>query len=396
MAARLLATSRRALLALLLGLLLLGGAPSASSAAPAAVALEEGKPALGRLEGGGWSVKLHLTNLTDRAVRLAAGSVRPLTGGACTVQFETGPTATLKPAQRQLVTVTYSQGCSIGSQGALLRLTTIATPAQILAVAAAPSTEPAKPDWEVLWAFGAALLASAAVLFAMLLTNERMTFGIGLTHLPTAWSFKDSWATNVTAGVGIVAAVVGSANVVKAFLGAEAEAAVAVAIVGAAVAAGFLALGALLVQTIKHVDSEAPTAVGFVVGASCTLAGAFGELVTLYVTGTALDLGGWQHRIVWIVIAIGLVLMAYAVVSVRATLELGTQVPKKELSESTVTAVYVASETSADVRADEVFELIERRLWPSVAAPTNARLRVRAGTRKFESSPAKRVGAALL
>jgi hypothetical protein len=390
------AGSRRALLALLLGSLLLGGAPAVSPAAPATVALEEGKPALSKLEGGGWSVKLHLTNLTDHAVRLAAGSTRPVTGGACTVQFQTGPTATLTPAQRQLVTVTYSPSCSVGNAGALLKLTTITTPAQSLEVAAAPPTDPPKPDWGVLWAFGAALLAAALVLFAMLLTNERMTFGIRLTHLPTAWSFKDSWATNVTAGVGIVAALVGSANVVKAFLGAEAEAAVALATVGAAVAAGFLALGALLVQTIKHVDSEAPTAAGFVVGAACTLAGAFGELVTLYVTGKTLDLGGWQHRIVWIVIAIGLVLVGYAVVSVRATLELGTQAPKRELSENTVAAVYLASKTAADVRADEVFELIEQRLWPTVAAPTNARLHVRARAGNVESSPAKRVGAALL
>jgi hypothetical protein len=51
-----------------------------------------------------------------------------------------------------------------------------------------------------------------------------MTFGTTLPHLPTTWSFKESWASNVTAGVAVMSSVVGSTDVVKTFLGEGAEA----------------------------------------------------------------------------------------------------------------------------------------------------------------------------
>lgn len=382
----------------------------AGYAAPAAVVLDKGKPAFSKLETGGWAAKLGLANVTDGAVQLGVGSVRPLVTGLCTVQFETGPTVALQAAQHESVTVTYSQGCKIGKAGAEVRLTTNTTPPQSINVAVDPPTEPPQPDWDTLWAFAWALGASLIVLLIMLFTNEKMTFGTRLTHLPTTWSFKESWATNVTAGGGILAGIVGSTEVVKAFLGTEANSSIALAIVGAAVAVAFLTFGGLLVQTVKYTDSESPTAGGFVLGASCTLAGAFGELFTLYATGRKLDLGDWQGRLLPIVIVIGIVLAVYAVISVRATLEIGTHAhPPNPLSESTTAAVYIASQCCEGVDTDKTFRQIEAQLSPDLDVAKGARFKLRVskeGTNKEDTkdatieipppSPPKRVGAALL
>jgi uncharacterized integral membrane protein len=258
-------------------------------------------------------------------VKLSVSSARPVVTAFCTVQFETGSTATLEAARDESVTATYSKGCKIGKDGAMLRVSTDTQPPQTLELAVDPPTKAPKPDWKVLWAFVIALVIALVALFVMLYINEHMTFGTRLPHLPATWTFKESWATNVTAGGGILTVVIGSTSVVKAFLGTEADSSIALATVGAAVAGAFLAFGALLVKTIRYTDSESPPAGGFVVGAACTLAGAFGELVTMYATGRKLDLGGLQHGLLPIVILIGAVLVVYATIGVRSTLEIGTK-----------------------------------------------------------------------
>lgn len=377
--------------------LLLAVHAAAGYAAPAAVVLDEGTPTFSELETGGWAAKLDLTNATDNTVQLEVRSVRPPVGGLCTVQFETGPTVALQAAQRGSVTVTYSQGCDIGPRGADATLTTNTKPPQAIDATIGPPTESPQPDWDALWAFAVALLVSLVVLLVMLYTNEKMTFGTRLTNLPSTWSFKESWATNVTAGGGILAGIVGSTEVVKAFLGTEASSSIALAIVGGAVAVAFVTFGGLLVQTVKYVDSETPTAGGFVLGASCTLAGAFGELVTLYVTGHSLELGGWQDRLLPIVIVIGIVLTIYAVISVRATLEVGTRPqPPSPLSDRAVAAVY-ASRNNEGVDPDAALQQIEARLSPAVSVPKVAKrgLLGAKGAEKEDATP-KRVGAALL
>jgi hypothetical protein len=352
-------------------LLLLTLDPAAAFAAPAAVIRDEGKPALSKLETGGWSAKIGFSNLTDSAVRLSVESITPPVSESCTVQFDTGATATLKAAQHEAVTVTYSQGCTIGKTGAEVRFGTGTTASQTVEVGLDPPSDAPSPDWSALWAFPAALLVSAFVLWVMLKANDSVTFGTELPHLPTTWSFKESWASNVTAGVAVVSGVVGSTDVVKAFLGEQAEASIALATVAATVALAFLGLGALLVQTAKHIDSESPTAGGFVLGAVCTLAGAFGELFALYSTGRKLDMGGWQNAVLPAVIIVAIVLVIYAVISVRATLETGVTPPAAvQLSEGTVTAVLLArrySELNGDeFNEDRVFSAIERRLSPEI------------------------------
>jgi uncharacterized integral membrane protein len=388
----------RTLLVLVGCALLLAVNASPSRASSAVVARDTGKLALSKLETGGWSAKLGLTNLTSDTVKLSVSSARPVLTAFCTVQFETGSTATLEAARDESVTATYSKGCKIGKEGAMLRVSTDTQPPQTLELAVDPPTKAPKPDWKVLWAFVIALVIALVVLFVMLFTNEHMTFGTRLPHLPATWTFKESWATNVTAGGGILTVVIGSTSVVKAFLGTEADSSIALATVGAGVAGAFLAFGALLVKTIRYTDSESPTAGGFVVGAACTLAGAFGELVTMYATGRKLDLGGLQHGLLPIVILIGAVLVVYAIISVRSTLEIGTKIPSAPLSQGTVAAVYLASECCDGVgNPDVVFRQIEEHLSPKVKVAKKARGKFQhPRSDEGEVAPPKRVGAALL
>lgn len=234
----------------------------------------------------------------------------------------------------------------------------------------------------------------------MLKTNDDMTFGTTLPHLPTTWSFKESWASNMTAGVAVVSSVVGSTDVVKVFLGEQAEASTALATVGAAVSVAFLGLGALLVQTAKHVNSEFPTAGGFLLGVACTLAGAFGELVTLYVSGRKLNMDGVQDAILPAMIVVAIVLVIYTMISVRATLETGTvQAPPApvQLSEGTITAVLLARRYS-EFNEDRVFTAIERRLSPKVEVSPRAKRKTFGWKRLLPKATKfpKRVGAALL
>jgi hypothetical protein len=389
--------SRRRRVRLLLGavgcVLFLAVDSAAGYAAPAAVVLNEGTPTFSELETGGWAAKLDLTNVTENAVQLKVRSVQPPVGGLCTVQFETGPTVVLQAAQQGSVTVTYSKDCNIGQHGADATLVTNTEPPQVIDAAIGPPTESPQPDWDALWAFAVALLVSVVVLLVMLYTNEKMTFGARLTNLPSTWSFKESWATNVTAGGGILAGIVGSTEVVKAFLGTEASSSIALAIVGGAVAVAFVTFGGLLVQTVKYTDSETPTAGGFVLGASCTLAGAFGELVTLYVTGHKLDLGGWQDRLLPIVIVIGVLLTIYAVISVRATLEVGAPRSPTPLPDSADTA----SRHYEEVERDAALQQVEARQSFAVSVPKDAKrgLLVANDVEKENATP-KRVGAALL
>lgn len=75
--------------------------PATVSATSAVVTHDEGEPALSKLETGGWSTKVGFNNLTDSAVQLRVKSVSPPIGQSCTVQFDTGVTVRLKPAQHE-------------------------------------------------------------------------------------------------------------------------------------------------------------------------------------------------------------------------------------------------------------------------------------------------------
>jgi hypothetical protein len=126
---------------------------------------------------------------------------------------------------------------------------------------------------------------------------------------------------------GLLTGIFGSTDVVAAFVGPEADSATALATVGAAVAAAFIAAGPILLLATKNREDDAFT-VGGLLGASVlTLSGAVGALWVVYASGHKLDLGGWEDRL-WIPLVLAAALLAlYAVRTLIDTLHQGTTEP---------------------------------------------------------------------
>lgn len=378
---------------------LFGFSASASGAEQALITQDGSKPKLTALESGGWSATIGLHNLQTAPVTLSVASVSPATGAVCTAQFETGATVALGAAHDEDVTITYASGCKIGKGGATVKLVPGGTPSKALSVVLAAPNDTPTPAWSALLAFPIALGVVLVLLLGMLFMNDHMTVGTKLPHLPTTWSFKESWASNVTSGVAIVSGVFGSSDVLKAFLGEQGEASMALTTVGAAVALALVGLGALVIQAAKYVDCEAPTAGGFVLGAACTLGGAFGELYVLWEGGSPLELGGLQHVVLPVaLVVVAAVLARYAYVTVRATLETGSDDSPAPvtLSETTTTAVLIAH-CFRTFDEEAMFNAIKQHLTPKVEGSRDADkrfLQKRAGGPV--KVPPKRMGAALL
>ena len=104
-----------------------------------------------------------------------------------------------------------------------------------------------------------------------------------LQYLDAGWSFKDSWVTNVTDAGGVLTGIFGSSDTVTAILGEDAESAVALATVGAAVAIAFVSAGPIVLTATKKKGKLLVW--GFLAAAAVTLTGAGGELWIVYRSG---------------------------------------------------------------------------------------------------------------
>jgi hypothetical protein len=67
--------------------------PVAAQAAPAVLTLDTSAPDLVKLDTGGWKTELQCTALLSEPVALSVASKSPPVGRNCTVQFDTGMTA---------------------------------------------------------------------------------------------------------------------------------------------------------------------------------------------------------------------------------------------------------------------------------------------------------------
>ena len=163
-------------------------------------------------------------------------------------------------------------------------------------------TRPA--TWQAPNAFLAALGAGAALLvFWLLILGESPLKE--LKFLDAAWSFNDSWVSNVTVAGGLLAGIFvsGSSSVVTALLGADATTLVALVTVGAAVAAAFVAAAPLVLIAAKGPNGFY-TIGGLAAAAALTLGGwAARNPWVVYRSGSKLDLGTWQHNIVYLAVA---------------------------------------------------------------------------------------------
>jgi hypothetical protein len=318
-------------------LLLMAMACLPSAASAASLVLDDPEPAL-KQDGDAWKIAVGLTNIGDAPVTVTPVSTKPAVTAddGCAVSLKDAKP--IPPAQHADIEVRYSAGCEIPDSGVAFRLDTDATPAQAIGPLSAAPKDDGDVEWIALvsfpiaWVLGT-LLLWAAVKFKTLKRKGGIPVkpSDALTYLPATWKFGDSWATNITLLAGVLTSVVGTSGVVKAILGEDADSAIALATVGAAIAGVIIGLGAVVLQSVKTVDQDkgvdAYTGWGLVTAGGVTLAGAYGQLWVTYRMGSKLTLGGVQDRL-WIPMGLaGVLLAVYACRNVRTTIRAGATPP---------------------------------------------------------------------
>jgi hypothetical protein len=315
---------------------------SAAFAETATVTIDSRSPALEEVDSGGWTTSLGLTNLTDKTIAITA-QPRDTTDTGCNLVLDKNE---LPGAEHTPVKVTVPAGCKVGEDGIDF---TVSAPVESAApvtfvITAAPKPDESKAEWGALWAFPISLvLLLVAAVLVMALSSEGRPPNKPLKYLPTAWSFKDSWITNITILGGLLAGIFGSSDVVKAFLGEDAESSVALATVGAAVAVAFIGAGPVILFATKSKVGDFFTAGGLIVASAVTLAGAAGEIWVLFESGRKLDLDGLEDW-AWVMAAVAFGLLAvYAIRTIPATLHVGLKKPKQPVSDTIVGAKMIVA-----------------------------------------------------
>jgi hypothetical protein len=350
-------------IAVLLGLTLAVGATPAT-AATSPVTIDKQEVELAEKDGGGWTTSVGVTNLTDGNVTLAAKPAAAATG----CDPEPG-SARLLPARHTDVAVTIPAACKLDGKQFKFSLTAKSgkTTTLLTVVATLKSQEPKKPDWQALWSFAIALggmLALVVFVFVSWKPRDpvRRRLNQTLPSLPDTWSFTDSWVSNVTVAGGLLAGVLGSSDVLKSVLGDDAEASLALATVGGAIAAAFIAAAGILVISFKTRADNRFTAGGVLAAAAVALAGAAGQLWVVYESARDFELGGLQDHLLPVVLVALALLVFYAYRSLLSVLVQGA--PKAPTTESetarAASRMLTALKPEDEGEAGQVDELILR------------------------------------
>lgn len=121
-----------------------------------------------------------------------------------------------------------------------------------------------------------------------------------LTGLGTDWSFSDSWVANATLGATALIALIAAADVLKAVLGAEPEAALALITVASAVAAFLVGLGPLILKAVGK-ETGIPTVGGAVLAGIVVLAGSLLQVAAVTIQAMVLSSHLWLQGILLLV-----------------------------------------------------------------------------------------------
>jgi uncharacterized membrane protein len=327
---------------------------AAALAAPAQVTIDKRATELKR-SGDDWTASVGLTNLTDEEIAL---EVPPLAGVA-----DCDPTldqeGKLPDSEHRTFVVTVPATCDVDEEkgiGFTVEGTGSGSEAPIgFDVTAGPEPDE-DPEWSALRAFLYVLIGLTVIAIMVVAGKARKRLGDPLKYLGDSWTFKDSWVSNVTVAGGLLTGIFGSSEIVKALLGEDAEGAVALATVGGAIAVAMIAAGPLILEVTKVRDAgsrEAYFSLGGLVAASVvTLAAAFGELWVVYRSGSHLDLDGFEDLLVIFAVLGGLLLAAYAVMTIPRTIRLGTTKPAETESEMMKAAKMIADHLNESDRVD--------------------------------------------
>lgn len=359
-------------------------------AAPVSVTIDDLTPDLAEQDGGGWTANLGFTNLTDRPITLAVVSAAPAAGCELTLDEPQ-----LSAAAHSDVKVTVPAGCNTTEQRVAFTLTAEPPSSSSFEVSAAPAETDDQVDWDQLLVF--------PITFVLLSFGSLLLFGLwkppapgadadtqtaagcspgptaksqatstgdqpvpppaqatpskpglkgSLEYLGSTYSFKDSWASNVTAAGALLTGIFGSSDVVKAAIGEDADSSIALATIGAAVALAFIAAGPIVPLAMKSKDNKNLSVIGLLLASVVTLTGAVGQLYIMYRTGEALELG-WLNDWLFIpTIAAFLLLGMYAVRTLIATLNEGVIKPAKVPSDAVEAATLIVKALQAKQDVD--------------------------------------------
>lgn len=391
-------------------LLILNGQAFADTVA---VTIDDASPMLSDAESG-YTVSLDFTNLSDAEIGLhvAAGDAED---AGC--DLTVSPIA-LPAATRETVTVTVPVACAVAEDGFdFIVVTQSADGTQEFPVSAAPAPTD-DPDWSELAAFPVALLGAIIILclalgawIVWLRPKGETTTGTGdaegggsssatedaaeaggipsatgdaakaggnvsavwaefrapLEYLDTTYSFKDSWVSNVTVISGLLTGIFGSSETLKAFLGEEADQAVALSTIGAAVALAFVGAGPIfLLAAEKGGENRAPTVFGLLIASALTLAGAFGEIWIVFKSASKLELGGLEKNVWLPSLAAATLLLVYAVRAFLATIHDGQTKPKQTDPDAVAAAKLIVEALKAHTSIESSQVDAALRAYPTV------------------------------
>lgn len=313
-----------------LGIVLLVPAREAT-ATPALVTIDDTKPKLTKA-GGETSGMVAVRNLTQESLTVSAA---PTNGGAkCRVE----PSDKAIPASTmQDVALTVSS-CDIPEDGLKFALTVTGSKGETQSIDLTAAKPAAEADWTPMKAFPVALVILGLATWAGYLlwrhdtripganpTDQTVKPNLStpLSELGSTWKFSDSWASNVTLAGGLLTGVVGTAGPVKALLGADADNAIGVSVVGAAVAVVLVGAGSIAAQALKDGTKDVFTVGSLLVGAVLTMSGALGQVYVTAVGGGALQNGRWKAEVLTGAVLVAGLLLLYAFHSLRSTLDRG-------------------------------------------------------------------------
>lgn len=335
---------RRVVFVLMIATLATALGASAAVAAPSTATIDSRAPRLTKQDDGRWTVALGLTNLTDRPLELSAEPVAPRAD--CAPSFAP---PTLAGSEHTSVTATIPASCAMPDNG--VRFNLIATPEggvtgdgaaapASFEVAAAPKPDDAQTPWKQLLAFPLVL-----VLALIVLVGGVDVWGPSRTRLETklpafggTWSFRESWASNVTVVGGLITALFATAGVDELLFGEDADQAVALAVLGSAIAVALATAGAMVVLASRD-DKDVPTAFGLLSGAALTVAAAGGQLWVGYQVGLKVNIGGSDGWFLGALVLGGGLLAVYTIRSLRQALIAGKRRPAPATKTAVVEAV---------------------------------------------------------
>lgn len=280
-------------------------------------------------EDGQLSITLSFINLTDRPAIVALTTDDG--GGACSPSTEE-----LDPRRQEELTFSLDE-CDFGDRR------TVALTADVEGVelsVAGRLDDSGDPEWALLWTFAWTLGAGiVAVLlgWAGFRTNPpvdldvkpRVRFGTPLPYLGATWSFKDSWAANVTLVSAVFTGLFGSSELLTAATGDEAKSTVALITIASAIGVALVGLGPLILQAAR--SDKAEVYAGGLFASAAVAVGASGGLALVIVRAVSPLVDGLASRLLWTAALLGLLLLAvYAVTSVRQNLTTGLTKPASE------------------------------------------------------------------